>query len=390
MNIECDQPKTMSISASKNYDLAVIGGGVVGLWCAYFAAKAGLRIAIFEAKTIASGASGGLLGALMPHMPTQWYEKKQFQFDALIDLEGLTKQLDGESGLDCGYARVGRVLPLSLPEHEIEAKQKCAAAAIQWTLPQRDFKMQVVSAPTYASWPDAQAMPHGATVDNFSARISPRGVAAALLKCIEGKVDVFENTPVELAEDKTIRTPDGSSIVAKDVIVTAGLNTFDLLQPFEPSLSGRPIKGQAAMLDTRLNPQLPVVHQNGVYLIVHNDGLTAVGSTSEREFSDGETTDQLLEDVIEKARQICPLVGDAPVVERWASLRMQPYGRDPLVGPVPDHSGLHVCTGGFKITFGIAHRMAQAALAPVINSPAVEIPPSFQIQNRVNHIFSMS
>lgn len=154
-----------------------------------------------------------------------------------------------------------------------------------------------------------------------------------MLKCIRNKVDVFENTPVELLSDKTLQLPNGDQVKAQDVVVTAGLSSFDLLQPFVPSLSGRPIKGQAAMLDTKLDPQLPLVHQAGVYLIVHDDGRTAIGSTSEREFADGHTTDQLLEEVIEKARQICPLVGDAPVVERWASLRMQPYGRDPLVGP---------------------------------------------------------
>lgn len=380
----------MTVLGNKNYDLAIIGGGVVGLWCAYFAAKAGLKIALFEANTIASGPSGGILGALMPHMPTQWYEKKQFQFEALIDLETLSAQLDAESGLDCGYARVGRVLPLSLPEHEIEAKQKCDAAAIQWARPNRSYKMQVVAKPTHKNWPHASIMPHGATIDNFSARINPRGVTGALMECISGKVDIFENTPVELAEDKTLALPNGTHVAAKDIIVTAGLNSFNLLEPFVPSLSGRPIKGQAAMLDTKLDPNLPVVHQAGVYLIVHNDGRTAVGSTSEREFGDGNSTDQLLEGVIEKARKICPLVGDAEVVERWANLRMQPYGRDPLVGPVPDQSGLHICTGGFKITFGIAHRMAQAVLAPIVGNPALIIPPSFQVENRVNHIFPMA
>ena len=387
MNIECGQSKTMSISASKNYDLAVIGGGVVGLWCAYLGAKAGLKIALFEANTIASGASGGLLGALMPHMPTQWYEKKQFQFEALIDLEPFAQQLEAESGIDCGYARVGRILPLSLPEHEIEAQQKCDAAAIQWARPNRNYEMRTVKKPTHPNWPHEDVMPHGATIDNFSARINPRGVTSALLRCISDKVDILENSPVELQADKSLKMPDGGHIIARDIIVTAGLNSFDLLQPFVPSLSGRPIKGQAAMLDTKLDPQLPVVHQAGVYLIVHNDGRTAVGSTSEREFEDGHTTDHLLEEVIEKARRICPLVGNAPVVERWASLRMQPYGRDPLVGPVPEHEGLHICTGGFKITFGIAHRMAAAVLAPIIGNPALEMPPSFQVENRVNHIF---
>ncbi len=165
----------MTNSLSKNYDLAIIGGGVVGLWCAYYAHKAGLKTALFEANKIASGASGGLLGALMPHMPTQWYEKKQFQFEALIDLEPLSNQLENESGIDCGYARVGRIAPHSLPEHEIEAKQKCDAAAIQWARPNRAYEMRVVREPTHTNWPHADVMPHGATIDNFSARINRAG-----------------------------------------------------------------------------------------------------------------------------------------------------------------------------------------------------------------------
>lgn len=388
MKIGCDQPKTMSNSDTKNYDLAIIGGGVVGLWCAYLAKQAGLRTVLFEANKIASGASGGLLGALMPHMPTQWYEKKQFQFEALIDLETMVAALEAETQIDCGYARVGRILPMSRPEHEIEAKQKCDAAAIQWASAPKHYEMSVISHPTHENWPHADMMPNGATIDDFSARINPRGVTDALHKSIAGFVDIFEHTSVELSKDKKLILPDGSAVAANDIIVTAGINSFELLEPFVPSLSGRPIKGQAAMLDTKLDPNLPVVHQNGVYLIVHNDGRTAVGSTSEREFEDGFTTDHLLENVIEQARQICPLVGDAPVVERWASLRMQPYGRDPLVGPVPDHDGIHICTGGFKITFGIAHRMAQAVLAPIAGNTPIDLPPSFQVANRVNHIFT--
>lgn len=374
----------MTNSLSKNYDLAIIGGGVVGLWCAYFAHKAGLKTALFEASTIASGASGGLLGALMPHMPTQWNGKKQFQFDGLVELENLVEEIEEATCVSCGYARVGRLQPFSRPEHYADANDRCAAAQDRWRSGDRKFAMRIVDKPHSAGWPDSDVMPHGAVFDDLSAHVNPRAVTAALLKSIAGNVDIFEHTPVTSDENKKLTLNDGALINAKDFIVTAGLGSFDILKPFTPSLSGRPVKGQAALLDTKLDPQLPVLFQQGVYLIVHEDGRTAIGSTSEREFEEARTTDQLLDDVIAKARAICPMIKDAPVAERWANLRMQPIGRDPLLGPVPGYDGLHVATGGFKISFGIAHRMAQAVLAPITGSTPIEIPESFLISNRVN------
>jgi glycine/D-amino acid oxidase-like deaminating enzyme len=39
-------------------DVAIIGGGVTGCSCALTLADAGLRVRLYEARTIASGASG--------------------------------------------------------------------------------------------------------------------------------------------------------------------------------------------------------------------------------------------------------------------------------------------------------------------------------------------
>ncbi|PZR70212.1 MAG: D-amino-acid oxidase, partial [Stutzerimonas stutzeri] len=63
-------------------DLIVVGGGVMGLWTALFAARQGLSVHLAERRTIGAGASGGVLGALMPHLPDRWNAKKAFQFAA--------------------------------------------------------------------------------------------------------------------------------------------------------------------------------------------------------------------------------------------------------------------------------------------------------------------
>jgi glycine oxidase len=44
---------------------------------------------------------------------------------------------------------------------------------------------------------------------------------------------------------------------------------------------GGPVKGQAALLDADAPADLPLVYHDGVYVIAHDDGHVAVGSTSE-------------------------------------------------------------------------------------------------------------
>ena len=66
-----------------------------------------------SARRLGAGASGGLLGALMPHMPDRWNAKKQFQFDALVSLEAEIAALEAATGLSAGYSRSGRLMPLA-------------------------------------------------------------------------------------------------------------------------------------------------------------------------------------------------------------------------------------------------------------------------------------
>ena len=64
-------------------DLVVRGAGVLGLTVAWEAAKRGLKVCIIDPNGVASTASGGIVGALAPHVPENWNSKKQFQFQPI-------------------------------------------------------------------------------------------------------------------------------------------------------------------------------------------------------------------------------------------------------------------------------------------------------------------
>ena len=128
---------------------------------------------------------------------------------------------------------------------------------------------------------------------------------------------------------------------------------------------------------------MPVVFLNGLYIVPHEDGTVAIGSTSEDCFFDPFSTDEKLEKLLADASAVVPSLIRAPVLERWAGLRPKAVGRDPMVGTIPDHPKLVALTGGFKVSFGLAHFLADAALQTVCGHTPV-IPSGFHLQQHVS------
>ncbi|MGB3811799.1 MAG: FAD-binding oxidoreductase [Shinella sp.] len=366
-------------------DLVVAGGGVMGLWTALFAARDGRSVHLVEKRTIGAGASGGVLGALMPHLPNRWNAKKAFQFEALVSLEAEIAALEAETGLSAGYRRTGRLIPLEKPHNREIALGHVQDALSVWRTPERTFVFDVLDAAPVANWPAGAAMAHGLVHDHLAARLAPRSLLAALRAALDAMPTVTISEGVGIAgldpAAGKARLDDGSSLTFGDCVLATGVETFALLEPLTPPLAkpaGTAVKGQAAVLQASVDPSLPVIFADGLYIVPHENGLVAVGSTSENSFGDPAGTDGQLDVLIEKARLMAPVLADAPVIERWAGLRPKAIGREPMVGRHPDHANISLMTGGFKVSFGLAHALARTALSE-IKGGTLDVPPSFTV-----------
>ena len=91
-------------------DAVIAGGGVIGLACAWRAARRGLRVRVIErAESVAAGATGVAAGMLAPVGEATWGE------EALLELglasmsmwDDFAAELERESGRPAGYGRVG-------------------------------------------------------------------------------------------------------------------------------------------------------------------------------------------------------------------------------------------------------------------------------------------
>lgn len=319
-------------------NMTIMGAGIFGLSVAWTALQRGANVRVYDPNGVGSGASGGLVGALQPHTPDPWNVKKQFQFESLVQAQTFWAQVDAASGQSSGYARVGRLQPLMKDRDIALAQSRTAAARENWG---DDWDWQVTD--KVDAWHPPS--PTGQFVwDTFSAILHPRQATQSLAAAVIAKGGEIVATGA----------PDGPVIWATGWrgLVENGYGTG--------------IKGQAALLahDAAGAPQ---IFADGVHIVPHLDGTVAIGSTSERDFETPHQTDDQLDALIQKARDLMPVLADAPVLEKWAGVRPRAASRAPLLGPVPDHPGQFIANGGFKIGFGMAPKCADVLVDLILD-----------------------
>ncbi len=342
-------------------DVTVRGAGIFGLSIAWTCARRGARVQVIDPFGPGAGASGGLVGALAPHVPENWNPKKQFQLESLLMAQAFWETVEAEGGVSAGYGRTGRLQPLNDTRALELARQREASAAQLW---KDAAEWRVVPAADLGPWvpPSATGM---VVHDTLSARMHPRRACAALVAALA----VRDITVVAEAPDQ------GKVVHAKG---HAGL--LELNERFGKTV-GSGVKGQAALLRFH-EGAVPQLYADGLHIIPHADGTLAIGSTSEREFTDGQATDMQLDDVIARACAAVPVLHGAEVIERWAGVRPRAKSRAPMLGAWPGREDHYIANGGFKIGFGMAPKTAEV-MADLLLEETDNIPQGFRVEDNL-------
>ena len=338
-------------------DLTIMGAGVLGLTIAWEAQSRGAKVRVIDPASVGAGSSGGVVGALQPHTPDAWNDKKQFQLESLLMAPALWSAVSEASGLDPGYAAVGRLQPLSGEREVVLARAREAGALTHWG---DSASWSVVDTEAAGDW--RPPSPTGLFVhDTLSAIVHPRRATQSLAAAVVAKG----------GEVLTSGNQDGA------IVWATGWAGLQELSKISGKAIGNGVKGQAALLahDAAGAPQ---IYAENLHIIPHSDGTIGVGSTSEREFDAPNTTDEQLDDIITRAGEIMPVLRGARVIERWAGVRPRASSRAPLLGAWPGRPGQFVANGGFKIGFGMAPKVAEV-MCDLILDQNDTIPDGFRL-----------
>ena len=338
--------------------ITIIGGGIFGLCCAWELTRRGASVRVIEARHIGAGSSGGNVGALAPHVPDNWNDKKAFQLDSLLMAADFWAGVQAVSGLPTGSARLGRLQPV--PDMGVADKlaTRIEAADRQWP---KGIGMRLVRQASAALLPQS---PTGLWLhDDLSARIAPRAALASLAAALRSR-------GVAIETGQPAAQPDGITIWATGVAGLADLSA-DLGRKL-----GQGVKGQSVLLGFDA-PGQPQIFADGLHIVPHEDGTVAIGSTSENSYEHGLPDDQAQE-LVARACAICPALASAPVLDIWAGIRPRAQSRAPLLGAWPGRPGHYVANGGFKIGFGMAPKVARV-MADLVLTGSADMPDSFRL-----------
>lgn len=376
------------IHSPNHFDVAIIGAGILGLWAARHAIKRGERVCVIEKCTIGAGASGGFLGALMPHMPDGWDAKKQFQYEGLSSLPQAIAELEADTGHNCGYRMCGRIMPLpheKMLQHmpiRTKGSQEFWGDGLEMVLQEDLHKLGTPCPELVEGWVNPEIAKFGIQYDTFSARINPRAYLKALESYVRPRAEVMEGTEVaglvlrqaqheeqvqhegHAQGEGIVELANADKIHAGKIIVANGYEAYPMLQPYMGEMNGdkpigRGVKGQAVLVEYAHDDSLPIVYHDGTYVVPHAGNRVAIGSTSRKEWHGADIFDDDDMGFYERAVEYVPALKDAPIIDKWAAVRprntLEGKGTDPFFGPVPGCDNLIALIGGFKITLGVAH-----------------------------------
>ncbi|MEC7670008.1 MAG: FAD-dependent oxidoreductase, partial [Pseudomonadota bacterium] len=113
-------------------DITVRGAGIFGLSVAWACVMRGASVRVVDPFGAGAGSSGGIVGALAPHVPENWNDKKEFQLESLLMAEGFWAAVEAAGGVTSGYGRTGRLQPVADEAAEGLAQARGENAKTLW------------------------------------------------------------------------------------------------------------------------------------------------------------------------------------------------------------------------------------------------------------------
>ncbi len=339
-------------------DLLIVGGGIIGLTTAYFAAKAGMGVAVYDRGDLGREASWAGAGILPPGDP----ERAATPVDRLRaigsrQMPAFAAELRELTGIDNGYRRCGGIEFLAPHDADVPPLWEGEGIAFERVTGARLNALE----PAVVPIDEAYLLPDCAQVRN------PWHLRALIAACERVGVSLHPHAAVDGWERaggrvSGVRLAVGEVARAGHVLLAAGAWSEEFLGLLGHRPGVHPIRGQIALLNVKRATFERVLMAGKRYLVPRGDGRVLVGSTEEPEAGfERATTAAGVAGLLAFAARLVPYLAEAEVVTCWAGLRPGTPDGLPFIGPVPGFDNVFVAAGhgraGIQLSLGTARVM---------------------------------
>lgn len=331
-------------------DVAIIGGGVIGLTIARALRHRGVRkVMLIEREQPGAEASWAAGGMLAPQVEADHADDFFRLLCASRDLyPAFAQSLHEETGIDVELDRSGTICVGFTPLDEEELRRR-----YEW---QAREGLQV----EWLSGDEARRLEPCLTAKVASALRLPNDWQVENRRLVEALVRANQKLEVELVTDcavtalqiekETVRGVETSSgfVDAPIVVIAAGAWSSLIGLPGSPLIKIEPVRGQMLCFATDSNIVRHVIYSPRGYLVPRRDGRALAGSTAEHVGFEKRVTDAGTNAIKAMAFEVAPAMAGLALVSSWAGLRPRAPDDLPVLGASEETKGLFYSTGHYR------------------------------------------
>ncbi|MGH2911686.1 MAG: glycine oxidase ThiO [Solirubrobacteraceae bacterium] len=335
----------MRTSKGTTVDVAILGGGIIGLSVAWRARAAGMSVAVLERGEIGQGATHVAAGMLAPVAEVEFGKAGRGVLELGLRSASMwsdfAADLERASGIDVGLRNTGTLV---VARDEDEARELERQLAFRQSLGLRAARLRASEAREHepALAPTVRLALHAP--DDHS--VDPRKVMEALLRaCEQGGVEIREHTPARVGLDAGGTRAVGlflgedvscEAVSAREVVVAGGAwsGAPAVGLPACAATPVRPVKGQIMRLRDPAGPGMlaGVVRFEGGYLVPRGDGEYVLGATMEERGFEPDATAGGIYELLRDAHELVPGVSELRIEELGVGYRPGTPDNAPLIG----------------------------------------------------------
>jgi len=343
------------VSAIATADVVIIGGGIVGVCCAYYLSREGLTVHLVDRGVLASGASGSCEGNIL-----QWDKPPGIMLQLGQAGAALYEELADELPFDIEYVKKGSILVVEQPEG-LAGSQELVRTMQKEGVPCEFLDVRELR----ELEPNLAEDLAGGAVFPDDAQVQPMLAVFAIAQAARGCGAVIHT----FAEVKGIEAANGritavdtsvGRIATETVVNAAGVWSKAVGEMVGVTVPVRPRKGHIVVTEPVANVVQRKMMEAGYTSTVESDdsalaiaavvehtasGNILLGSSREIVGIDRSVNAEVIRRIIERAIRFFPCLASIHAIRTYAGLRPFTPDHVPVIGECDALKGFYVATG---------------------------------------------
>jgi sarcosine oxidase subunit beta len=347
----------------KKYDVVILGGGIIGLSCAYYLTLENKKVALVEKNQIGSGASGSCDDMILLQS-----KKPGKNLELAIESLKLYKELVKKLNYDIGFHNRGGMILIDKEEH--------LSFMEDYVSKQKDYGLDIelIDKKTVKKYhPFVKENIVASTHGTEDSQVNPLFTMRAFMgNAISAGMDVYKGTEVVELNKKSsfwqLRLSTGTEIETENVINAAGAWAADVGKLIGIDIPITSKKGQIAVTEnipqlgreniwsaeyiiSKLNPELVKssdIHKElgiGLSMSQTSDGNYLIGSTRESGNYNKNTNYEAIRILVNQAVDFFPILKNIHIIRTFAGFRPACVDGKPIISEVKGNEGFYIAAG---------------------------------------------